>query len=284
MSKKRRINEKEADLGRPGKINVDIMGNKKGKVNINIDNVIEKLSILTDDQEVHHSLTRAFEESFGRQSHYTEGFMKENIDIEWLMQKENFMNVYANKGIENEDIETVYDAIVRPMDDMDKYKEASDEMKQTLEMCPTINEVKEAIRYSKKGKAGGPTGLTYNMLKLASEEIIIDIYNEIVKLWENDLEIADFWQNRWLKAVSKGDYQITADNARPIMLIEVTRKIWMSILMRRIEKNWRKHSIIDDAQHADTSGSNTDCAISQLYAAMETAKNQYGTIAMGSWD
>ena len=105
------------------------------------------------------------------------------------------------------------------MDDMNKHKEASDEMRKTLEECPTLSEVKEAIKHSKKGKAGGPTGLTYNMLKLASEEIIGDIYNEIVKLWENELEIADFWQNRWLKAVSKGDYQITADNARPIMLI-----------------------------------------------------------------
>ena len=64
--KKRRINEKESDQGRPGRINLDIMGNKKGKANVNIDNVIEKLSILTDDQEVHHSLTRSFEESFGR--------------------------------------------------------------------------------------------------------------------------------------------------------------------------------------------------------------------------
>ena len=136
------------------------MGNKKGKVNINIDNVIEKLSILTDDQEVHHSLTRSFEESFGRQAQYTEGFMKENIDIEWLMQKENFMNVYANKGIETEDIETVYEAIVKPTDDMDKHKAASEEMRDMLEQCPTLNEVKEAIKYSKKGKAGGPAGLT----------------------------------------------------------------------------------------------------------------------------
>ena len=130
------------------------MGNKKGKVNINIDNVIEKFAILTDDQEVHHSLTRSFEESFGRQSHYTEGFMKENIDIKWLMQKENFMNVYDNKGIKTEDIETVYEAIIRPMDDMDKHKAASEKMKETLEQCPTLDEVKEAIKYSKKGKAG----------------------------------------------------------------------------------------------------------------------------------
>ena len=58
----------------------------------------------------------------------------------------------------------------------------------------------------------------------------------------------------------------------------------MGILMKKIEKHWRKYNIIDDAQHAYTGGSNTDCAISQLYANMETAKNQYGTISMGSWD
>ena len=54
--------------------------------------------------------------------------------------------------------------------------------------------------------------------------------------------------------------------------------------MRRIERIWKKYNIIDDAQHAYTSGSNTDCAISQLHAAMETSKNQYGIIVMGSWD
>ena len=31
------------------------------------------------------------------------------------------MNVYADKGIENENIEIVYDAIVRPTDDMSKH-------------------------------------------------------------------------------------------------------------------------------------------------------------------
>ena len=131
------------------------MENKKGKGNIGIDSIIEKLSILTNDQEVHHSLTRSFEETFGRQAHYTEGFMKENVDIDWLLNKENFMNVYANKGIENENIEIVYEAIVRPTDDMSKHIAASEEMRKVLEQCPTLIEVKEAIRYSnsKKGKA-----------------------------------------------------------------------------------------------------------------------------------
>ena len=125
----RKKNEKEADEGRPGKINIDIMGQKKGKIKISIDSVIEKLSILTDDQEVHHSLTRSFEESFNRQKHYDEGFMKENVNIEWLLEKENFMKVYADKGIGNENIEIIYEAIVKPEDDMDKRTKQSEELK-----------------------------------------------------------------------------------------------------------------------------------------------------------
>ena len=283
-NKWKKNNEEEADEGRPGRINVDIMGNKKGKVNIVVDHVIEDLCILTDEREVHHSLTKSFEKSFARQEQYTEGFMKEEVNVEWLLERENFMKAYKNKGINDEDIEIIYEAIIKPMDDMELHKIQSDEIRSELERCPTLNELHEAINKAKKGKAGGPTGLTYNMLKLASKEMISDIYDELVNLWSNEMEIAEFWQNRWLKAVSKGDYQITADNSRPIMLIEITRKLWMSIMMKRIERHWRKYKIIDDAQHAYTAGSNTDCAITQLYSALETAKLQYGTIALGSWD
>ena len=114
----------------------------------------------------------------------------------------------ATKGIENEDIEIICEAIVKPTDDMELRLKQCEELKGELERCPTINELNNSIKRSKKGKAGGPTGLTYNLLKLASKEIINDIYSEMVELWKNELEIADFWQNRWLKAVSKGDYQI----------------------------------------------------------------------------
>jgi vacuolar-type H+-ATPase subunit B/Vma2 len=113
LKKIRKDMEEEADLGRPGRININIMGKKKGKENISVDNVIERLTILTDEQEVHHSLTRSFEKSFARQEHYSEGFMNDNIDIDWLLLKDNFMTTYANKGIENEDIELIYEGVTR---------------------------------------------------------------------------------------------------------------------------------------------------------------------------
>jgi len=182
LRKKKNEFEKEADQGRPGKLNIDIMGNKKGKVIIPIDNVIEKLAILTDEQEVHHSLTRSFEQSFAKQEQYTEGFMKDNADIERLLEYDNFMEAYASKGIEDEYVELIYDAIKRPMDDMVQHAKQSEELRLNLEQCPTMQELNKVIENSKKGKAGGPTGLPYNMLKLASSQIVEDIYSKLVKM------------------------------------------------------------------------------------------------------
>ena len=80
--------------------------------------------------------------------------MRDNIDIDWILQKDNFMQTYANKGIEIEDIELIYESIMKPMDDMDKHKKYSEEIKINLEKCPTLEELKEAIKKAKKGKAG----------------------------------------------------------------------------------------------------------------------------------
>ena len=76
--------------------------------------------------------------SFAKQEHYSKGFMNDNIDIDWILQKDNFMQTYANKRIENEDIELIYESIMKPMDGMDKHKKYSEEIKISLEQCPTL--------------------------------------------------------------------------------------------------------------------------------------------------
>ena len=162
--------------------------------------------------------------------------MSKDVDMDWLMVKSNFMRTYCNDEIADDDIELIFNAIQHPKDDMIAHKRQSDEIERELNKCPTREELGIAIEDATKGKAGGPTGATYNMLKLATKEMIEDIYIILVELWENNLEIADFWQNRWLKAVPKNEDNLTAENTRPIMLIEVTRKLWMGILMKKNRK------------------------------------------------
>jgi hypothetical protein len=74
------------------------------------------------------------------------------------------------------------------------------------------------------------------------------------------------------------------DELRPLMLVEVTRKIWVGLIMGKIADFWSKHHLIDQAQHAYIRGKGTHTAIPQLTACLEGAKEFKSDIYISSWD
>jgi hypothetical protein len=68
------------------------------------------------------------------------------------------------------------------------------------------------------------------------------------------------------------------------MLIEVTRKIWMGLIMDRVRSFWSKHQLLDERQHAYLRGKGTQTAIPQFINAMETAREFATDLFMSSWD
>ena len=68
------------------------------------------------------------------------------------------------------------------------------------------------------------------------------------------------------------------DDMRPLMLVEVLRKIWMGLIMQKIAEFWRKWSLLDESQNAYLRGKGTHTALSQLINALEGARN-YSTSA-----
>jgi hypothetical protein len=68
------------------------------------------------------------------------------------------------------------------------------------------------------------------------------------------------------------------------MLIEVTRKIWMGLIMDRVRSFWSKHRLLDERQHAYLRGKGTQTAIPQFINAMETAREFATDLFMSSWD
>jgi hypothetical protein len=71
---------------------------------------------------------------------------------------------------------------------------------------------------------------------------------------------------------------------RPLMLVEVLRKIWVALLTSRISKFLEKHALINAKQHADLRGKGTQTAIPQLINAMESAREFCSDIYISSWD
>ena len=166
---------------------------------------------------------------------------------------------------------------------MDKFKLQTIQLKESLNEPPSWNEFIKTINKAKSNSAGGLTGATYNMYKALPEEVLKDIYKHIETIWK-DKVIPTFWKHRWLKPIPKGTPETYPLKLRPIMLVEVSRKIWVAIIIQRIQRHWNKHKIINPANHAYNEASNTDFAIIQMLNTFEVAKDQRGAIAMGSWD
>jgi hypothetical protein len=68
------------------------------------------------------------------------------------------------------------------------------------------------------------------------------------------------------------------------MLVEVTRKIWVGLIMKKIADFWLKWKLIDPAQHAYIRGKGTHSAIPQLTNCLEAAKDFKTSIYISSWD
>ena len=89
---------------------------------------------------------------------------------------------------------------------------------------------------------------------------------------ENDLEYrsggGDGWGRRWLQPIPK-ILNPSLEDLRPLMLVEVTRKIWVGLIMGHIAKFWERNGLIDEAQHAYIRGKGTHSAIPQLACCLE---------------
>jgi hypothetical protein len=120
-----------------------------------------------------------------------------------------------------------------------------------------IEEVKDTVNDLPKGKAAGPSGITYEFFKLASDEFIEKL-NNIIALIFRKQEIPKEWKEANIYPIPKPKpWGSRLVNTRPITLLETARKLMMSILTRRLMKIFKKYNVLKGNQFAGLPGSST---------------------------
>ena len=72
----------------------------------------------------------------------------------------------------------------------------------------------------------------------------------------------------------------TAEDLRPICLLEIFRKLWTSILTHRIRNAWEHFDMLDpSSQHGFRAKHGTDSAF-----LLENAKETHSACLVSSWD
>ena len=107
---------------------------------------------------------------------------------------------------------------------------------------PTLEEFKDACRNAKGGKAGSMSGLTYSIVNSWSDRVIATAYYCIVGLKKVGVH-PSHWMWKWLAPMPKIEGDITVKDLRPLTLIEVTRKIWTSITVKKSGTFLKKQTV-----------------------------------------
>ena len=99
---------------------------------------------------------------------------------------------------------------------------------------PTKEEIRNAIRQLKKGKAAGPDNIPAEALTFDVETTVEMLYLLFEKIWEEEQVPSEWKEGYLIKIPKKGDLSSCA-NYRGITLLSIPRKVFNRIVLNRMK-------------------------------------------------
>ncbi len=131
------------------------------------------------------------------------------------------------------------------MTDKESSEDIAKEAKELDDYIPSFEEFNAYIETLNPNSAGGPSGLTYLMVQQWPPNVRARIHAALSEAWKTRTSVPG-WGRRWLQPIPKV-VDPGLDELRPLMLVEVTRKIWVGLIMGKIADFWARNELIDSA-------------------------------------
>ena len=270
--------------GRTAKYNRTLLGEQKVKYSMEYLQ-LEDGTIHTSVPQVHQDLTIHYHKHFSPMGSQCMGLHDSKFPIQSILSsREAFDSAISHLPIPESHkpyLTTIYNAITIQSEKHSKVKE---ELARVLSQPHTLAEFQEAINKDRPATSPGMSGLTYDMLKLWSPTLVGLAHRHLVHLQVSG-SVPDWWKYSWLVPIPKTEDPFTkASNLRPIILLEIMRKVWIGITIKKIQDCWEKHHVLQSSQHGYRRRMGTDAAIIQLINIMEEADDSGTPIFLSSWD
>ena len=171
----------------------------------------------------------------------------------------------------------------RALTDVPNVQLVQADLEQELANPPTLEEFTAAIHHHQGSTSPGATGLTYNMAKGWPPEATALAHSCLLLLWDHP-DTPPWLQWGWLCPKPKDpEAEVTLDGLRPLILLEVIRKLWVGIVVSRITRAWERHQVLSPTQHGFRPGRGTDSALLQFLNATEHAAETGTPLYTSSW-
>ena len=138
-------------------------------------------------------------------------------------------------------------------------------------------------RYVAKGKAAGDTGVTTDMLRLATDGLLKS-YLDIANAALAGGCVPDSWKQEVMSPTEKIEGTVSIEKHHPIILIETCRKACTGILIKRIRKVWDKNQAISMCNSGFARGVSTMAPIMKLRMCIDEAQHRVEPLFLNGED
>ncbi|OXE37212.1 MAG: hypothetical protein CGW95_02890, partial [Phenylobacterium zucineum] len=230
--------------------------------------------ILTDHRAIHNTVTDHFRDW------YTPALEDTTNWPQLLADPQQFHRHTADKGIPAHLSNILWSALT----EVPRVEGARQELATALAEPPSLDEFQSAIQEHKASTSPGATGMTYNMVRAWPPAVTLFAHNSLSALWHTG-QLPDWMKWSWLCPKPKDpEAEVTLQGLRPLILLEVLRKIWVGIVIKKITRAWDRHGLLSDAQHGFRHCRGTDSALLQFINAREHSEATNTPLFTSSWD
>ena len=271
--------------GRLGKLIANIM--QENTPPYTLETLETDEGVTKDPATIHDYATSFFAKSwFNKPKGVPYGLHKADADMHRLLTDwEHFKSEHEGTQVPEHLLRTIWESLRKHS--IPKPNQANHSLTEQIEaaLAPdiTMSEFLSALNETSNHTAGGITKCTYSMMKGWTQPIqekAVEYYNAI---WR-ERHTPDFWKWRWLCPKPKVSDGITLNDLRPLMLVECTRKMLSTIIIKRIRKVWNQTEALNHNQHAYRSKHGTDTALLQVINILEEAIETKSDLYLSSWD
>jgi hypothetical protein len=154
----------------------------------------------------------------------------------------------------------------------------------SLQEGPSLEEFTGLICKLRNGKSAGPSGLKYEILKQLSQDNIKLLHSHLKTIWKSG-RFPEWMNAKILCPIPKNAVRpLTLDSVRPVVLIEILRKVWLKGIVQHIRNTLEKHKCLDRRQYGFRQDRSTEQAIVQLINVLEHSQFENRNYFVSSWD
>ena len=199
-----------------------------------------------DSLKIHEILTEWFGKWFATDRDQADSLHDDRRWTEFLNDRDTFDELLACTAME----EWTKDVLWASLQETASRVSSSDraELETKLSKPPSYADFVQSIIKPRGGPTAGLTGLTFNMMAEWPEEVMEAVYKALCLLHEEG-HTPLHWKNKLLLPMPKAPNP-SLEQLRPLMLIEVLRKVWCGFNVNTVWEFLEKNHVLEDIQFA----------------------------------